>query len=450
MTALDTLDPRSAALVWLAVRARPELRPLVHALWTGDEPAVLPALVAFPATPRVLGGAVARRIAEACRLPHLLDQHPGDLRLLARAARLVVRMGSASEDSTDLLGYRDARHVYETVVRRADLLPPTLDHAATLLSLALDLSSGTGVLLDWPPGLRSQLLASLGQLLDEPRWASAATTAGDATREQHRRAAWIHRTGRRPFTPSPEPDTFRVAVVAGDPADGVALQARVLLDGRPVVPAAFGRGPANSPENLLDGCQLHATPQPRDVQLAEAACTEGCCGALYVTVRRDGDHVVWDNWRQTQPGSRPASLSPARRFDAATYDTEIARAGTDRSWSWPARTLARLLTAELTAHPSLLSRWDARRGWISTGHEDPDTVDVTFLYVPGLGTGNPERPDSPLQFRWVLADDGTPPEAQAAAAVRRLAEQDPRTYAQLCGGSPRRARELGYAWPGTA
>lgn len=33
------------------------------------------------------------------------------------------------------------------------------------------------------------------------------------------------------------------------------------------------------------------------MRLAEASCTEGCCGALYVTIQRDGDYVLWDEWR---------------------------------------------------------------------------------------------------------------------------------------------------------
>jgi hypothetical protein len=55
------------------------------------------------------------------------------------------------------------------------------------------------------------------------------------------------------------------------------------------------------------------------------------------------------------------------------YDAEIARAETDHSWSRPARTTARLIKAGLVERPDLLSRWDAKRGWISSGFEDPDT-----------------------------------------------------------------------------
>ncbi|WP_331743709.1 hypothetical protein OH809_44885 (plasmid) [Streptomyces sp. NBC_00873] len=450
VNALDILDRQSAAVVWLAVYARrDELQPLVHALWRGNRQAVCPELVALPISPRFVSSAVARRIAEASQLPDILDHRPSDTDLLARAGRLLVRMGCSRDDPTDLLAYRDALRAYDSVVSRAGLLPPTLDNAAMLLSLALDLSSGTGVLLDWPPGRRAALLESLGRLLAEPRWAVAGATGSEA--DQRLRADWIRRTGRQPFKRPATPAKFRIEVVAGDPADREPVEARVLIDGRPVVPAVFGRGPAHSPEYLLDDGRLRAGMEPREVQLAEAYCTEGCCGALYVTIRRDADHVVWENWRQTMPGSRePAPELPAYRFDVSVYDTEIARAETDCSWSWRARTIARLIKAGLIEEPDLLSRWDAGRGWISSGFDDPDTAVVTFWYVPGLASGSPERADSPLQFRWVIPDDGTPPEAQAAAALRRLAEEDPKSYARVCGGSRERAEELGFPWPGSA
>ncbi|MET9960016.1 hypothetical protein ABZ128_13290 [Streptomyces sp. NPDC006326] len=447
VNALDILDPRAAAVLWLALHAgRGELQPLAHALWTGNRQAVRSELIAFPTSPRFLDSATARRIAEAPRLPDLLDQAPSDTDLLARAGRLLVRMGCSPDDPTDLLDYRDAPRLYETVVTRSGLLPATLGNAALLLSLALDLSSGTAVLLDWPPGRREALLDSLGQLLAEPRWARAGATASEA--DERRRADWIRRTGRQPFERPGTPGRFRVEVVAGDPADREPVEARVLIDGRPVVPAVFGRGRTNSPEYLLDEGRLRAGAEPREVQLAEAYCTEGCCGALYVTIRREADQVVWENWRRSMSGSRDAAAElPAHRFEASAYDREVARAETDGSWSWRARTVARLIKAGLTGEPDLLGRWDASRGWTTTDFDDPDTALVVFSYLPGPASGKPERADSPLQFRWDIPDDGTPPEAQAAAALRRLAEEDPKTYARVCGGSRERAEELGFPWP---
>lgn len=75
---------------------------------------------------------------------------------------------------------------------------------------------------------------------------------------------------------------------------------------------------------------------------------------------------------------------------------------------------------------------------------------VTFWYVPGLADGKPDAAGGPLQFRWIVPDDGTPPQAQAAAALQRLAEEDPKTYGRVCGGSRERAEELGFPWPDSA
>ncbi|MEU9268261.1 hypothetical protein AB0E04_22805 [Streptomyces sp. NPDC048251] len=467
--ALDALDRRSAAVLWLVTSvSRGELRPLVRALGAGDDRAVRSELVAFRAEPRFLGATTARRIAEAARLPDLLAEHPADPALLARAARLLVRMGCASDNTTELLTYREAPAVYETVVTRAGLLSPTVEQHATLLSLALDLSSGPGALLDWPSGCRETLLGSLGRLLAEPSWTATATTDLDPERpagldpedppgldperpadvDRRLRVGWIRRTGRRPFARPAAPDRgLRVEIVAGDPVDRAPVETRILVDGRPLVPAVFAHGPAHGPEELLDEGLLRAGPEPRRVRLAEAWCSEGCCGALHVTIRRDGDQVVWEDWRRPPPpGSRgPAPELPVLRFEATAYDAEIARAEADRAWAWPARTVARLIKAGLVERPELLSRWDARRGWISTGHEEPDTAQVHFWYQPGLGAGRPE--EDPLVFRWTVPDDGTPPEAQAAAALRRLAEEDPKSYSRVSGGTRKRAEELGYTWP---
>ncbi|MCX5263543.1 hypothetical protein [Streptomyces sp. NBC_00199] len=469
--ALDVLDRRAGAAVDLVTSVgRGELRPLVRALATADEAAVRRELTAFPAGPRLVGARTARRIAEAARLHDLLAARPADPELLARAGLLLVRIACAGDEPGELLRYRDAPGVYETVVGRAGLLTPTLDHHAVLLSLALSLSSGTGVLLDWPPGRRESLLAALDRLLARPAWtavtdpgstcdpaggspeaarAGAAGVDPDTAAVWRRRAGWIRRTGRRPFTVAATAGGgLRIEIVAGDPeGDRASLETRILVDGRPLVPALFPFGPAHSPEILLDEGQLRAGSEPHRVRLAEAWCTEGCCGALHVTVRRDGNEVVWEDWRRpTLPGSRgPAPAVPALRFDAAAYDAEIVRAETDGDWSWRARRTARLVKAGLTARPDLLARWDARRGRVGTGFDDPDTVKVNFWYQPGLAAGHPQG--DPLVFQWAVPDDGAPPEEQAAAALRRLAEEDPKHYGRVSGGTRERAEELGFAWP---
>ncbi|MFJ9692415.1 hypothetical protein [Kitasatospora sp. NPDC101183] len=437
--ALDVLDRRRSAALWLLFHTRrPELRPLVEALWREDGATARTELLAFP-TDR-LPSTAARRIAEAVRLAHLLREDPSDTDLLARAALLLARMGRSPDDPSDLLACADALALYGTVVTRADELPPTLDNAAVLLSLVQDLDTGTGVLLDWPPGRRAELLQALERLLAGPRWATVGAP------DQRHRTAWFHRGRRRLAQRPAEPRRLRIQVVAGDPAEQARAETRILVDGRPVVPAVFGYGPGSPPDHLLTAGALRAREEPHEVQLAEAHCAEGCCGALQVTVRRDGEEVVWENWRhpRTLPGNQvPAPELPAYRFDAAEYDAEITRATADRSWTWPARTIARWIRTTLTNAPEILGRWDSKPGWINTNPDDPDTVVVMIWYRP-----SPEA--RPLRFRWLIPDDGTPSLDQVDAAVCRLTDHHPTTYARLDGYTREDAADLGYPWPDEA
>ncbi|MEV8532893.1 hypothetical protein [Streptomyces sp. NPDC051211] len=434
--ALDPLDRQAAALLLLADRSRSrELTPLIDAVATGDTEAVRDALVTLARDAEVLW--LARRIAEAADLDGLLRARPEDGTLFAAAGRLLHRMAGQREGRAEILDYRPALAVYEALVGHADRPAPALGHHALLLSVALDLHSGTAVLLDWRPGQREALLDALGRVLQEP-----VPDGGPAVR---RRTEWIRRTGRQPFVRAAAGERFRIEVVVDDPADPPAVETRILVDGRPLVPLLFGKGPANAPECLLDTGGLRAGAEPHEVQLAEAYCAEGCCGALYVTIRRDGDEVVWGEWRGAV-GPTP----PEYRFDAAAYDAEVGRAERDRSWCWPARNTARLIKAGLRERPDLLTRWDVEPGWVGTDWREPDTVDVDFSAPPepdpasetgteaGQGQGQGPGPGpgpapapapaaSRRYFRWAVPDDGRPPEVQAAAVLERLATTDPKT-----------------------
>ncbi|WP_206436546.1 hypothetical protein [Streptomyces sp. W1SF4] len=445
--ALDPLDRQAAALLHLTHLGRDHtLTPLVDAAAAtpdgggfGDGPAtrrVRDALVALVNAPD-RDTAVrwqARRIAEAARLDALLRARPDDTALTTAAGRLLHAMANRYDNRADLLDYGPAAEVYRTVVERAGLPDPDLDHQALLLSLAQDLDSGTGALLDRPAGEREALLALLERHLGtEP-----------PPGPHDRRAAWIARNRTRPFGHPVPPAPLRIEVVAGDPDTRTAVETRILIDGRPLVPALFPKGPGHPPEHLLDGDALLPGPEPREVQLAEADCTEGCCGALYVTVRRDGDEVVWDGWRGAA-GPPPPEL----RFDAAAYGAEVLRARADESWAWPARRTARRITAALRARPELRTRWELR--WIraTTDWRDPDRVTVDFGHrpAPAAPPAPGEDPAPSLTFAWELPDDGRPPEVRAEAAVARLESADPKTYARLTGGDRRLAESLGYTWP---
>lgn len=419
--ALDPLDRQAAALLLLVHRSRAEeVTPLIRAVAGGDTHAVRTALAGLSQEPRLMWFA-ARRIAEAADLDGLLRAHPQDADLLAAAGRLLHRMATQREHRADILDYRPAMGVYKALAARAHLLPATLGHHALLLSVALDLHSGVGALLDWPPGERDAVLDLLERRLPSSGAAATAAAAapdGEGDGDGRRTAAWIRRTGRQPFVRAAAGERFRIEVVVDDPADSPAVETRILVDGRPLVPRLFGAGPAHVPEYLLDTGELRAGAEPREVRLAEAYCTEGCCGALYVTIRREGDEVVWGGWRGAS-GPPP----PEYRFDAAAYDAEVGRAERDHSWCWPARSTARLIKAGLRERPDLLTRWGLEPGGVGTVWDEPDTVDVGFRAWPEPGTDGSRR-----YFHWSLPDDGRPPGAQAAAALERLATADPKSY----------------------
>ncbi|MFF4447946.1 hypothetical protein [Streptomyces sp. NPDC001502] len=442
---LDRIDRRAAAELELRVTAEaPGPDAFCDAVTAGDREAVRAVLTGGP-TPT----GRPRRIAEAARLDQLLDEYPQDPALTVAACRLLLAMAHTNQYRPEVLDYAQAHPVYEAVVARAHRLSPSTDSYALLLSLAQDLRSGAGAVLQWPPGRRAGLIDTLGRLLAEPLWAAvpdeaaAAAGIGPGKDPSGHRAGWMLRAGRRPFIPPAAPGTFEIEVVVSDPAVRNVVETRIVLGGRPLVPDLFASGGSNSPEYLLDAGRLRAGPEPREVQLAEAYCTEGCCGALYVTIRRDGDTVVWDGWRGVEGKRQP----PPYRCDAAAYDAEVERAENDRSWSWPARDTARLLADGLRERPELLTAWDCRAGWTFTAWDDPQTVELCFTYAPAAEPGVPAKGDPWLQFAWRIPDDGTPPESQARAALERLAAQNPRTWARLCGGSKEYAEALGHDWP---
>nr|MDT0521411.1 hypothetical protein [Streptomyces sp. DSM 41633] len=445
--ALDPLDRQAAALLALAYRSRDDaLTPLIDAAAGGDQEAVRTALIGLADQPRVMW--LGRRIAEAADLHGLLRARPVDPELLALTGRLLHRMSRDVGRRAEILDYLPARSVYAHFVGYADRLPPTPELHELLLSIALDLHSGPAALLNWRPHRREALLGGLERLLAGPAWALAPDappgSEGTAPAVERRRADWIRRTTRKPFagTSATDPHPRWEVVVVHDAADSNSVETRILVDGLPLLPALFAKGPGLPPEYLLDTGYLRAGAEPREVQLAEAECTEGCCGALYVTVRRDGDEVVWDGWRGAV-GPPP----PVYRFDAAAYDAEVDRAERDHSWCWPARRTARLIAAGLRERPELLRRWDLGLIWVGTDWGEPHTTVARFVFSPPGGAEDPHGQPLRLYFDWRLPDeDDVLPQERAAAALERIARSDPKGFAQLQRGSSELAASLGYSW----
>lgn len=194
------------------------------------------------------------------------------------------------------------------------------------------------------------------------------------------------------------------------------------------------------PEGLAPSCwhwtgpaenwPLAVTREPRRIMITEPTCTAGCCGALYVTLRREGDRVIWDAWENT---SDIAALPADITFDAAQYEAELARAAADRGWEEPVDTVARLLGQTL-AGSGWFERWGCvltgvwpRRGEPDVPEEltSPDGVDVEFHHVQAPG----ERACSYAYELFVTSDQ--PLEEQVRQLAARILADDPRKTAEL-------------------
>lgn len=218
------------------------------------------------------------------------------------------------------------------------------------------------------------------------------------------------------------------------------MQVLPIIDGCDVVGEAFEAGPGHGPDRLFGpGQPLAAIEEPREVELARAECGVRCCGAFYVTIRREGDVVVWEKWRDDDG---PDLDLPSFRFDATAYVAEIERAAEDRGWEWPARVVARLVAERFHAEPGALAAWECGFYAAESWSWRRDRIIVMFFY-PGRPV--PGRPF--LQFRTERPVTDEDPAVQAARLFADLTGADPRERADVSGGSAEYARTLGYPWP---
>ncbi|KLJ03694.1 hypothetical protein [Streptomyces sp. KE1] len=222
------------------------------------------------------------------------------------------------------------------------------------------------------------------------------------------------------------------------PADWAAdpwAEVRPLVDGVDVLREVHPEGLAPSCRHWTGPAEswpLAVTREPRRIMITEPTCTAGCCGALYATVRREGDRVIWDAWENTSDATAlPADIT----FDAGQYEAELARAAADRDWEEPVDTLARLLGQTLAG-----SGWFERWGCVLTGvwprREEPDVpeeltspegVDVEFRHVQAPG----ERARSYVYELLIAGDQPIGEQVQQLAA--RILADDPRKTAELRG-----------------
>ncbi|WP_460399265.1 hypothetical protein [Actinophytocola sediminis] len=433
--ALTRIPGAERDLIWLAERSRshPRIR-AVESLLGHRDPAVRDWV---RCTPReLLSSDLARKIAQAHALAELLNGPAVDDALWDQAGNLLLAMTSTRNYRSEIGRYPDAPAVYQRWVTLAGQRPPTLGRATLLATVAEDLRTGPAAPVVGES--RGRLVDRIGSLLSAGPWlARLRRDARSADPVEARRAAWVIAQTAKGGVPAGR-FVVQVVVPAPETVGFPVVEARILIDGMPVVATAFDRGGAESPEQLLHSGRLRATDDPREVRLAEAYCTEGCCGGLYVTITRDGPEVVWQDWRSSTPGDPPQET----RFDAADYDREIARAERDHSWEWPARTVARLVAERLDTDPTILGRWDCRPGWCTAWLRDLDRVRLTFEH-PARRTPSDEPS---VQFGLVVDVHDQDPAALAAAVIESILDIDPKTTAEIVGGSQDGAEKLGLTY----
>lgn len=132
-------------------------------------------------------------------------------------------------------------------------------------------------------------------------------------------------------------------------------EVRPFVDGRDLLAEIHPDGTSScSSRHLLGAVEdgpFAASDEPRRVELSNNDCVTDCCGGVFVTIRRQGDRVIWTSWENTHDVRVPVPGDV--HFDAAQYDAELARAGADVSWEGPVDTAARLLAGELEGNTDL-------------------------------------------------------------------------------------------------
>ncbi|WP_432021602.1 hypothetical protein [Streptomyces parvus] len=210
-------------------------------------------------------------------------------------------------------------------------------------------------------------------------------------------------------------------------------EVRPLIDGVDILKAVHPEGMAPSRRHWTGAAEnwpLAVTEEPRRVKIAESPCTAGCCGALYVTIRREGDRVIWDAWENT---NNIIAVPPDFWFDATQYEAELTRAAADRSWEEPVDTVARLLQQALV-DSGWFEQWGCVLTDVSPRREEPDMpedltspegVDVRFHEVQASGA----RARS-YEYELFTTHD-QPVEEQARQLAARILAEDPRKTAEL-------------------
>ncbi|MGE7384803.1 hypothetical protein ACQKM2_04760 [Streptomyces sp. NPDC004126] len=228
-------------------------------------------------------------------------------------------------------------------------------------------------------------------------------------------------------------------IVRYDPPYG-PHEVRALVDGVDVIEEAFEDedycAVTGDPRDwLLPDGPLWVGDRPHRVDFAERGC--GCHDLLYLTLRRDGDTVVW-SWKTSRHAGEGAPTLPEYRFDAAQYDAELERARSDGGWEWPAQTVSRLVLDGLRGETGWLERWSCELGHVWTDPKHPGQVLVYFFRDEQDPDGSYGRAE---EFGLATAVTDEDPARQADRIVRAFLAGDPRS---VDGFRPCPMDELGY------
>ncbi|WP_153449346.1 hypothetical protein [Streptomyces smaragdinus] len=202
---------------------------------------------------------------------------------------------------------------------------------------------------------------------------------------------------------------------------------RPLIDDQDVLEEIHPDGDSSCYQQMWLGSSetwpLWAAREPRRVELSNNDCVTDCCGGVFVTIQRRGDHVEWVSWENTNDIRVP--VPPEVRFDASQYDAELARVVADHSWEEPVDTAARLLAHRIAA-TDWYKRWDCQP--FAHGirvQERGESAEVVMPFVTS-------QFDEGGTYRWhvmsVTAQE--PVEEQVGRFVEQITATDPRESAK--------------------
>ncbi|AZM91161.1 MULTISPECIES: hypothetical protein [Streptomyces] len=199
---------------------------------------------------------------------------------------------------------------------------------------------------------------------------------------------------------------------------------RPFIDGWDVLEEIHPGGDASCRQGMWFGppetWPLWAAEEPARVELSNNDCVTDCCGGVFVTIRRQGDRVVWSGWENTDDIRVP--LPAEAEFDAVQYDAELARVVADHSWEEPVDAAARLLAQGIT-DSGWYERWNClplRQGINVSGRGESSCVSMYFL------TG----PDSGSRGYTMQVSAHEPVQDQVRRFVEEITATDPRKTAQ--------------------